>query len=827
MAEIRLKQKHSYRTKTWQVMFSFLFFGFPQSVSGQLSYSIFEEIKIGSLIGNIANDLGLNVKDLPFRNLHIAHGTTEQYFTVNLEDGILYVSQRLDRERLCGATNPCILTFEAVVENPLNVFHAQVTIQDINDNPPTFFQEIIELDIIESTLPGARFMLQNARDVDVGINSIQNYKLSDNNYFRLGEKISPDGTKLPEMVLEKPLDREMQSSYDLILIASDGGNPIVTGTALIKVIVNDANDNFPIFTQELYKISLNENTPINSLVLYLSASDKDEGSNAHITYSFTNVPENALHVFSIDSNSGEIKTEQNLDFEVAKSYELSVQAKDGGGKVAHSKIIIQVTDINDNAPEIIFTSISSALAEDSLPGTVIALINVRDRDSGENSEIDCQITDMLPFKLISFSGSYYKIITTGIMDREKISLYNITVVASDIGSPPLSTRKTIRLEILDVNDNPPVFDKMAYVVYVPENNLPGASIYNIHASDLDIDNNARIIYKIVNPSIEEIPVSSQFSINPVTGVLYAQRSFDYEQHREFQILIMAKDSGSPPLNSNATLKICVVDQNDNAPNILYPSPETEVSTLFEMVLFASEQGSLVTKVVAVDVDSGHNAWLSYHFVQVPETSHFIIGCHTGEIRTSRVFQEKDALRHRVVVMVKDNGSPSLSATVTLNLIVAEHFQQMLPEVNNQPRKSGDQSSLQIYLVIALGLISFLFILTVMLAIISKCKKTKPATFSSLNANIYSQGDPRFLSKYNNETLPLPYSYNVCVALESSESDFAFFKPNQNVPVASLIDADDSGIRSENTKETLPTSNFIEAPITHDLKNVIGRFCETE
>ncbi|MEE6478686.1 hypothetical protein FKM82_011952, partial [Ascaphus truei] len=805
---------NTYKGIRWQVMFSFLFSCLCHSVSGQLHYSIFEEMRKGSTVGNLAKDLGLNIKDLSFRKLRIVSHVSEKYFTVNLENGNLYVRDRIDRETLCGATDPCFLTFDAVVENPLNVFHVKVEIQDTNDNPPTFFHETIRLDIIESTSPGSRFVLQNARDPDLGVNSIQNYKLSANQYFTLEEKTNAEGITFQEMVLEKSLDRETQSSYELILTASDGGNPIQTGTALVKIFVADSNDNFPMFTQEVYKVSLNENASANISVLHVKASDKDEGSNAQITYSFSNIPEDALNVFSIDPNNGKIITKANVDFERTKSYEMFVQAQDGGGLgrslASHAKVVIQVIDSNDNAPEITITSISTPISEDSPPGTVVALINVHDKDSGENGDVICQIQDTLSFKLISSSGSYYKIVTSKSMDRETISHYNITVVATDKGSPPLSSRKTIRLEISDVNDNPPIFEKNSYVAYVPENNSPGASIYSVHASDLDIEENAKVKYSIVYTNIEAFPASSYLSINPVTGVLYAQRSFDYEQQKEFRIEIMAQDKGSPPLYSNVTLKICVVDQNDNAPNILYPSPESDSSAVFEMVPVASEQGYLVTKVVAVDEDSGHNAWLSYNFIQTTEPSYFNIGHQTGEIRTSRVFQEKDSLRQRVVIMVKDNGTPSLSATVILNLVVAENFQQVLPELSNKSTDIHSQSNLQFYLVIALALISFLFMLTVMLAIVSKCRKLKPSkAFNSLSTNIYSQVDPRFVSTYNNVTLPLPFSYDVCVALDSNESDFTFLKPTQNVPVTSLIDTDDSGIGNENVQEMAPSKTLME------------------
>ncbi|MEE6478691.1 hypothetical protein FKM82_011957 [Ascaphus truei] len=812
MAKVGIEQTKTYWIIKWQVLFYILFSWLCREVSSQLVYSIFEEISKDSNIGNIANDLGLNIKELSFRKIRIVSRLSEKYFNVNREDGNLYITGRIDRETLCGTAATCFLTFDAVVENPLNVYHVKVEIQDINDNPPRFSQETFQVDIIESTSPGARIALHSARDLDVGINSLQNYKLSSNQHFTLGKKTSSDGSKIPELVLEKSLDRETQNTYELILTAFDGGNPIQTGTALVRIFVTDSNDNFPVFSQELYKVILNEDTPINSIVLRLNATDKDEGSNAKISYNFSNIQENVLHTFSIDTNTGEIKTTEKLDFELIRIYEISVEAKDGGGLVSHSEIVIEIIDANDNTPEIIITSISNPILENSVPGTVVALINVHDQDTEENGEVDCEITDTYPFQLISSSGSYYKIVTMRALDREKLSCYNITIFATDKGTPPLSTSKVLRFEIADVNDNPPVFEKSAYVSYVPENNLPGASIFNIFASDIDNNENAQIVYSIYYTNMEEIPKSSYFSINSLTGTVYAQRSFDYEQHREFEIQIMAKDNGSPSLSSNTTLKICVEDQNDNAPKILYPLQGNDGSAVFEMVPFDAEQGSLVTKVVAVDEDSGHNAWLSYRFVQVPEKSNFIIGRHTGEIRTSRAFQEKDALRQRIVVMVKDNGYPSLSATVALSLVVAESFQQLIPIVSNQSNESDTQSSLQFYLVIALALISFLFVLTVLLAIVSNCKKTKSSAFNSLSTNIYSQVDPRFLSKYNNGTLPLPYSYDVCVALDSSESDFAFLKTTQNVPIASLIDADDSGIGNDNIKETLPTSNLMESEL---------------
>ncbi|XP_041442057.1 protocadherin gamma-B5 isoform X36 [Xenopus laevis] len=812
MAEVKMQQTQKNKGFRWQVISLFLFPCLCHSVSAQLQYSIFEEMQKGSLIGNLANDLGLNVKEIADRKLRIVSRLSEKFFRVNLGNGNLNVADRIDREALCGAREECFLTFDSVIENPLNIFHVRIDIKDINDNAPRFVREKIEFEISEHTSAGARFPLQNAEDLDVGINSIVTYKLSANKHFVLGEKKNKNGRTFPELILETSLDRETQSNHELILTASDGGNPVQTGTTLIKIIVTDFNDNFPVFTQEIYKVTIHENIPINSTVLHVNASDEDEGINAQITYSFSTTATNVLRIFSINPNTGEIKSIGNVDFEEEKYYDISVQAEDCGGLVTNAKVLIEIIDENDNAPDISVTSITTPIAEDSMSGTLVALIEAHDLDSGINGEVDLQIIGVVPFKLLSTSGNFYKIVTTSTLDRERNSHYNITIQATDKGSPPLSFQKTITLDVLDINDNPPVFEKSTYVAYVSENNQPGASIYSIQAIDKDTEENGKLHYSIITSNTEELPLTSYISINPVTGVLYAQRSFDYEQDREFEIQIMAKDNGSPPLNSSAIVRICVIDQNDNSPNILYPSADGG-SAAYEMVPFSSEQGSLVTKVVAVDADSGHNAWLSYHFLQDSEISHFGIDQYTGEIRTSRVFQQRDILRHKVVVIVKDNGTPSLSATVTLTLVVADNFQHVLPEISNQPMKSDSQSNMQIYLVIAIALISFLFMLTVIFAVISKYRESKsPTSISSLST--YPQIDHRFFPQFNTGTLPFPYSYDVCVTMDPSERDFAFVKP-PNVPVGCLIDANDSDIGNESAQGALADTAIVEAPPNAD------------
>uniref|UniRef100_A0A8C4YIB0 Cadherin domain-containing protein n=1 Tax=Gopherus evgoodei TaxID=1825980 RepID=A0A8C4YIB0_9SAUR len=272
----------------------------------------------------------------------------------------------------------------------------------------------------ETTAPGSRFSVRQAEDPDMGLNSIQSYQLSSNMHFLLDVETRSDGVKYAELVLEKPLDREEQAVHNLILTATDGGDPVRSGTAQIRVIVLDSNDNAPVFSQPVYKvISLRENAPTGSLVLQVKATDNDEGSNAQISYVFSNIPEKARQKFSLDAETGKITVKEPLDFEETRDYTLAVEAKDRGGLVTHCKVEIEVLDENDSAPEMTLTSISNPVPEDSLPGTVIALINVKDQDSEDNGKVSCHLQDDLPFKIISSSNNYYKLVT----DRPPSPLY--------------------------------------------------------------------------------------------------------------------------------------------------------------------------------------------------------------------------------------------------------------------------------------------------------------------------------------------------------------------------------------------------------------------
>nr|XP_031305065.1 protocadherin gamma-B7 isoform X12 [Camelus dromedarius] len=771
-----------------QVLFPFLLPLFYPALCEPIRYSIPEELAKGSVVGNLAKDLGLSVVDVAARKLRVS--AEKLLFSVDAESGDLLVKDRLDREQICKERRSCELQLEAVVENPLNIFHIIVVIEDINDHAPQFHKDEINLEISESVSPGMGTILESAKDPDISMNSLSKYQLSPNEYFSLVVKDNPDGGKYPELVLKKTLDRETQSTHHLVLTALDSGDPPRSGTAQIRIRVVDANDNHPVFSQDLYKVSLREDVPPGTFVLRVSATDQDEGNNAVITYSFLGVAETAQHVFSLDSATGNIITSQPLDFEDVKRYTIDVEAKDRGSLSTQCKVIIEVLDENDNRPEIIITSLSDEILEDSLPGMVVALFKTRDRDSGENGEVTCHIGRDVPFKIYSSSNNYYKLVTDGALDREQTAEYNVTITATDKGKPPLSSSTSVTLHIGDVNDNAPVFHQASYVVHVAENNPPGASIAQVSASDPDLGPNGHVSYSIVASDLEPRALSSYVSVSAQSGVLFAQRAFDHEQLRAFELTLQARDHGSPALSANVSLRVLVGDRNDNAPRVLYPALGPDGSALFDTVPRAAQPGYLVTKVVAVDADSGHNAWLSYHVLQASEPGLFSLGLRTGEVRTARALGDRDAARQRLLVAVRDGGQPPLSATATLHLVFADSLQEALPDLSDRPEPSDPQAELQFYLVVALALISVLFLLAVILAIALRLRRSSsPSAGACFGSVLCSKSGSEIPPNYSEGTLP--YAYDLCVPGSETNPEFNFLASVEHYPATQDILIKDS------------------------------------
>uniref|UniRef100_A0A1A8HX75 Protocadherin 2 alpha c n=1 Tax=Nothobranchius kuhntae TaxID=321403 RepID=A0A1A8HX75_NOTKU len=726
--------------------------------SAQLRYSISEEVNEGTVVGNIAKDLGLDKSSLRDRRYRIVSSDADPLFHVNQNDGILYVSRKIDREKVCAQSGACSINLKTVLENPLEVHYVRVEVMDVNDHSPSFQENETTLEISESVLPGARFQLRAAGDPDSGHLSVQQYKLSQNEHFRLEIKDKEDDGKIPILVVQKPLDRETAGSHLLVLTALDGGKPPKTGTMNIIINVLDINDNAPVFSDDNYPIMLNENPRSGTKVTQVNATDLDEGTNGDVVYSLskTNKPY-ILNLFEMNPVTGELSVKGFIDYEEKDKYELEIQASDRGFAplTTEKSVKIKVIDINDNAPEIEVTSFSSSIPEDSRPGTTVALISVNDLDSGLNGKVICSINQEVPFSLSpSLQDKMFSLVTKSPLDREKQSHYDLTITAKDAGQPPLSSEKTIRVVVSDVNDNSPEFTLSPYTFYITEGNNPGASVFSVKASDGDEGDNAVISYHIVRDRDEHSKLTSFLNINSETGDIVALRSFDFETVKTFQFQVVASDSGSPSLSSNVTVNVFILDQNDNAPVILYPVSSNGSAEGVEEVPRNVNAGHLVTKVRAYDADIGYNGWLLFSLQEVTDHSLFGLDRYTGQIRTLRSFTETDEAEHKLLILVKDNGNVSLSATATVIVKVVEPKEAFAASDVKSSAKDDEETDVTFYLMITLGSVSVLFLISIIVLIAMQCSKSTEYTSKYLQeANYdgtlchsiqYRSGDKRYM-----------------------------------------------------------------------------------
>uniref|UniRef100_A0A3Q2GHH7 Si:ch73-379j16.2 n=1 Tax=Cyprinodon variegatus TaxID=28743 RepID=A0A3Q2GHH7_CYPVA len=558
----------------------------------------------------------------------------------------------------------------------------------VNDHYPMFSEKEQTFEIAEHSSPGTRFQLHAARDPDAGINSISTYTLTSNDHFDI-EVIQSDEEKVPFLVLKKSLDREQKNSHVFILTAADGGKPPKSATLNVSIIVLDTNDNRPSFKKDIFQIEIQEDTSIGATLIRLNASDPDEGTNGEIEYSLSKtLTHEVYNVFYLNSVSGEITLKSALDFEDSKTYKLDVQASDKGQPplTGRCRVIIKIKDVNDNAPEIEVTSLSNSVSEDSKPGTVISLISVTDKDANVNGKVIVQITDQVPFELKhSYKENIYSVVTKAHLDREKEDEYFITIKATDCGEPPLSTVKSLRIQITDVNDNSPVFSKKILQYYVTENNVAGAPIFSLSATDIDVNENAALTYTLVRQN----DVTSFLNINSENGQISALKGFDfespvdYEENQVFKLDIEASDKGMPPLTGECRVIVKVKDVNDNP-------PEIDVTSLSNTVSEESKPGTVISLISVKDKDSGLNGKIISSIISdVPFELKPSYKAKTYSVVTSGYLDREIISHYEILIKATDCGDPLLSTIKTLNIEVTD--------VNdNKPKFS--QNPINIYLL---------------------------------------------------------------------------------------------------------------------------------
>ncbi|XP_043925791.1 protocadherin alpha-C2-like [Protopterus annectens] len=706
-----------------ELLLSIVLSSFLDICRGDILFSVPEELQPGTLVGNIENSFGLRVINGSDHQFRFVSGDSKQPLFTTSVSGDIFVNDRIDRETLCGIKMPCYVNMKLIMNNPLEMHSVKLEIEDINDNAPAFPFTDLQLSVLESVRLGTTFTLQIAHDPDVGSNGLQSYHLNPSGYFSFDFQHSDDRVNVPQLVLEQHLDRERESVHHLALIAVDGGQPVRSGTLNITINVLDANDNAPTFVQSTYKTSLNEDAPIGTLIIQLRATDLDEGANGAIEYSFSShTPDNIRSLFHIHPTTGQIRLKNTLDVEEASRYELHVQATDRGPSALsdYCKVLLDIIDVNNNRPTILLTSVANSISESAPSGTVVALISLSDKDSGMNAYVNCKIPDNIPFTLRKVED-YYTLETNSPLDRESVARYNVSVIATDSGIPPLSTETFIFIQVQDINDNPPQFTEISYKCFIAENNYPGDRLCQVTAIDPDLEENCTLTYSIADENIHNVSVFNYVSVDFESGHVYARTIFDYEKIKELEIQVIAKDQGNPSLNSTAKLTISIIDQNDNSPIFLHP-PVSVGNVPIEMIPRSAEAGFLVTKVITVDEDSGQNAWLSYQLLQSTD-SLFDIDKQTGEIRIVRSISAKDNSRQKLVVEVKDNGIPRQSATVTIGLLLYDNFPPLLPDFGDLVENKEKVSNTNIVLIISVIAISFLFLGVLIISVSLTCCKS--------------------------------------------------------------------------------------------------------
>ncbi|XP_062044962.1 protocadherin beta-18-like [Lepus europaeus] len=784
-----------------QVLLFFVCLGGSLVCSETWSYSVAEETEIGSFIANVVKDMGPSTEDLAARRARVIFDSYKPYLRLDLQTGNLLVNERLDREALCDITEPCVLHFQILFENPLQFFWAELLVKDINDHAPTFLDKNILLKILEGTTSGTSFPMDSAQDLDVGKNGVQNYTITHNPHFHLKLQDNDDGSTYPELILDGPLDREKEPELSLMLTALDGGSPPRSGTALIRVVVLDINDNAPQFEKPVYEVQVPENSPVDSLIIKVSASDLDAGINGELSYSFSHVSRDARKTFEIHPISGEVHLKALLDFETIQSYTINIQAIDGGSLSGKATILVRVVDVNDNPPEIAMTSLISPIPENSSPEMVVAVFSVRDPDSGDNGRMVCSIQNDLPFLLKPTFKNFYTLVTESPLDRETRAEYNITITVSDLGTPRMTTRHHVAVQVSDVNDNAPVFSQAAYTLLVRENNSPGLLIGSVSASDRDAGANAQLTYSLLPPPPQPQPqpqppqppqpdVAALVSVHADSGQLYALRALDYEALRAFEFGVRAADRGSPALSSEARVRVQLLDANDHAPAVLYP-PANGSAACPELVPRAADAGYLVSKVVAVDGDAGQNAWLSFELLKATEPGLFGVWAHSGEVRTARPLSERDAARQRLLVLVRDHGEPPLSASVTLHVLLVDGFSQpyvALPDAAAAAAEPARPDWLTVQLVVALAAVSSLLVLSVLALVAARlCGGGGVGGGAGCALGVGGGGvgggagaEGRFpgplLDVSGGGTLSHSYQYEVRLTGDAGTGEFKFMKP---------------------------------------------------
>ncbi|XP_020654842.3 protocadherin-12 [Pogona vitticeps] len=707
-----------------------------------VQYQVLEEVQPGTVLGRLGEEVGRTEGNWTTGTFQLLQSSAVFPIQMDSRDGLLSTTGRLDREQLCHHRDPCLISFSVLASKYFTLIHVEIHVMDINDNGPQFHQTALELEIPESVILQTRIPLDRALDFDIGSNALCSYFLSANEHFALEVTPVSDGTQWAELVVVKEVDRELCSSFELVLTAVDHGVPPRSGSILITMTVLDSNDNSPTFAQSSVTVEIKEDALPGTLLIQLTASDPDQGPNGEIEYSFSkHNSEQVLKTFAIESQTGRVLLQQPMDYEENLAYEVDVQARDHGANPvpAHCKLLVRVLDVNDNTPDIqvIWAREKAVVLEAQPKDSFVALVTAFDPDSGNNGEVDCYIKQGGEhFNLRWINPGSYMLLTNAPLDRESWAEHNLTLLVQDRGSPWLAASRHFTIHVSDVNDNMPCFETNPYHVSIAENNGIPSPLVVVMAHDADTGLNGEIVYKIPDPF-----VSDWLTIDTNSGEIWARTTFDAENIASFEFTVIAEDMGQPRLSCNVSVKVTVLDVNDNSPVVTNPEMEAGWASISVLVdpdtgyvlvhkeeggsrLTPSVQAPLLFTISATDADSGLNAALLYNIQSGNEAGIFVLDPHAGQLylnssnASSLVDSEWD-----LEVSVCDRGVVPLCTRVLVKIIFSRHGEQM-------PDSLAVAQALSSSVVIGICFVGLLAISLVSLGLImSLCKKEKHSNMS--------------------------------------------------------------------------------------------------
>ena len=509
------------------------------------------------------------------------------HFVIDESTGVITVSQMLDRE----TTDIYVIMVIISDSGTSSLFESVsvcITVLDEDDNAPVFALPFYEASIFENPSFGLQVLPFPilAADADIGPNAAINYifQLTPfENPFSI-DLISGDVTvSIPTMV-----DREMTQQYNLIVTAFNPYRPAGTNTSVsLAITILDLNDQPPVFEQEVFTVGINEDfTPVDSIVdppdifsgsgdvlgrrvFTISATDDDEPNNLNSQFEFALLTH--TDVFTIDPQSGDIYVISALDSELVNFYRLEIRATDLGAPPNSNTAAVDVSvrDINDNGPQFSQPIYSVQLLEDvdiMISADVIQVI-ASDFDTGSNAALSFSFVnadDNLPFELDPITG---QISTTSGLDREGTAVYNLQVRVDDGGLPSLSDTAGIQIELVDVNDNPPIISPTSVRISLPENLPAGPLNISFSVSDADIGTNAQSTISLSGQS-------SSFGIDE-NGVLQVTGLLDFEVMPQSTFNVIVRNTESPFFSATAQVDVELINLNDNPPIVNFGDSQLE------------------------------------------------------------------------------------------------------------------------------------------------------------------------------------------------------------------------------------------------------------